>query len=54
MKKIKQIKKVCREKQLADIRQHGDSEKVPKGNIYKDRKKHDRKYGARSPISGDE
>jgi len=54
MKKIKQLKKVNRERQLADIRKHGASERVPKGNIFKDRKKDERKYGARGPIKSDD
>jgi hypothetical protein len=53
-KKVKEIKKLNRDQYLRDIRQHGASEQIPKGKIFRDRKKHQEKYRARGPLNPDD
>jgi len=52
--KAKEIKKFGRDAELEEIRRTGASGKLPGNRIFKDKKKHDNKYGARKPISDDE
>lgn len=53
-KKIRQLKKINRDAQHDNIRRFGDICKMPKGKVFKDKKKDDRKYGSRRFKGDDE
>jgi hypothetical protein len=49
MKKVKEIKKLSREAQLEDIKKRGDSEKIPRPKVFKNKKKEQQKNNCRGP-----